>query len=80
MHKAEKKTEAVRKYMEQLELHNGQTTVYWEDNTSCIYVFESKRVTPIVKHIAITVCFLQENFASGLFATKYERSSVVSHA
>ena len=44
--------------MEALALHTGETTVHWEDNTSCISVVEAKRVTPRVKHIDIPVCFL----------------------
>ena len=50
--------------MEALALHTGAPTVHWEYNTSCICV-ESKTVTPIVKNIGITVCFLIENFYNG---------------
>ena len=32
--------------MEALALYTGAPTVHWEDNTSCIYVVEAKRVTP----------------------------------
>ena len=46
--------------MEALALHTGAPTVHWEDNTSCIYDVEAKRVLPRVKHIDIPVCFLQE--------------------
>ena len=77
MYKAVKKNKVIRRYMEALALHTGATTVHWEDNTSCIYVVESKRVTPRVKHIDITVCFLQEQFDNGLFLPKYEKSSVM---
>ena len=45
--------------MEALVLNTGAPTVHWEDETSCIYVVEAKRVTPRVKHIDITICFLQ---------------------
>ena len=45
--------------MEALEIHTGETTVHWEDNTIFISVIEAKRVTPRVKHIDIPVCFLQ---------------------
>ena len=46
--------------MEALALHTGELTAHWEDNTSCIYFFEAKIVTPRVKHIDIPVCFIQE--------------------
>ena len=58
MQKAVNKTKIVRRYMEDLALHNGTLIVQWEDNTSCIYVVEDKIVTPIVKHIYIPVFFL----------------------
>ena len=61
MHKALKKNKAIWSYMKALSLHTGAPTVHWEDNTSCIYVIESERVTPIVKHIDIPVYFLQKN-------------------
>ena len=63
--------------MEALELHTGVPVVHWEDNTSSISVVEAKRVTPRVKHIDIIVCFIQEQFDSGLFLTKYENSSII---
>ena len=63
--------------MEALSLYTGAPTVHWEDNTSCISVVESKRVTPRVKHIDIPVCFLQEQFYNGLFIPKHEKSSVM---
>ena len=55
MYRAVKKTKAIRRYMEALELHTGAPTVHWEDNTRCIYIFEAKIVTPRVKHIDIPV-------------------------
>ena len=63
--------------MEAIELHTGAPIVHWEYNTSRIYVVEAKRVPPRVKHIDITVCFLQEQFDNGLFLPKYEKSSVM---
>ena len=57
--------------MEALAIHTGEPTVHWEDKTRCIYVVEAKRVTPRVKHIDITVCFLQLQFYNGLFLPKY---------
>ena len=63
--------------MEALSLHTGAPTLHWEDNTSCNYVVESKRFTPMVKHVEITVCFLQEQFDNGLFVLKYDKSSVM---
>ena len=49
--------------MEVLSIHTGAPTVNWDYNTSFIPVVEAKIVTPRVKHIDITVCFLQEQFA-----------------
>ena len=63
--------------MEALALHTGAPTINLEDNTSCISVVEAKRVTLRVKHIDITVCFLQEQFENGLFLPKYKKSSVM---
>ena len=63
--------------MEALELHTGVPVVHWEDNTSSISVVEAKRVTPRVKQIDITVCFLQEKFDNGLFIPKYEKFIVM---
>ena len=63
--------------MEALALHTGAPTVHWEDNTSRIYIVESKRFAPIFKHIEITVYFLQEQFDNGLSIPKYENSSVI---
>ena len=56
--------------METLALHKGAPTVHWEDNASCISVVEAKIVTPKVKHIGITVYFLQEQFYNGNFVPK----------
>ena len=61
--------------MEALDLHTGAPTVHWEDNTSFISFVEAKIVTPRVKHIDITVCFLQEQFDNGIFLPKYEKSN-----
>ena len=44
-----KKTKVIRRYMEDLALHTGAPKVYWEEDTSCIYVVEYKRITPGVK-------------------------------
>ena len=57
--------------MEALALHTGAHIVHLEDNTSCISIVEDKIVTLRVKHIDITVCFLQEKFDNGLFLPKY---------
>ena len=63
--------------MKDLALHTGAPTVNWENNTSCISVVESKRITPIVKRVDIPVCFLQEQFDNGIFVPKYENYSVM---
>ena len=63
--------------MEALAIHTGAPTVHWEDNQSCISAVEAKIVTPRVKHIDITVCFIQEKFENSLFLPKYEKSSVM---
>ena len=63
--------------MEDLALHSGAPTEHWEDNKICIYVVESKRVTPRVKHIDITVCFIQEQFENGIFIPEYDMYSVM---
>ena len=63
--------------MEALALHTGAPKVHWEDNTGCISILEYKIVTPRVKHIDITVCFLQETIDNGLFLPKYENSRVM---
>ena len=73
--KISKEKKVIRGYMEAISLHTGAPTVNWEDNTSCIYVVETKRVTPRIKHIDIPVFFLQEQFDNGLFLPKYEKSS-----
>ena len=64
--------------MEALALHTGEPTLYWEDNTSCIYVVEAKRVTPRVKQISIPVYFILEFFDNGIFVPKYEKSIVIT--
>ena len=61
--------------MEALVIHTGSPTVHWEDNISFISIVEAKIVTPRVKHIHITVYFLQYQFDNGLFISKYEKSS-----
>ena len=66
MYKAVKKTKTTRRYMEALALHTGAPTVYWDDNTSCISGVGAKGVTTRVKHIDITVCFLQLQFDNGI--------------
>ena len=63
--------------MEALALHNGASKVYWEYSTSCIYVVETKRVTPRVKYIDITVYFIKEQFDNGILVPKYEKYSVM---
>ena len=62
MYKAVKKTQVLWGYTEFLELHTGAPTVHCEDNTSCTSIVEAKIVTPGVKHVDITVWFLQEPF------------------
>ena len=61
--------------MKYLTIHTGALTVHWEDNTGCISVVGSKRVTPRVKHSNIPVFFLKEKFYNSLFFPKYEKSS-----
>ena len=53
--------------MESLVIHTGAPTVNLEDITSCISYVQSKIVTPIIKHMGIPICFLQEKFDSGIF-------------
>ena len=77
IYKVVKKTKAICSYMEALALYTGAPTVHWEHSISCISVFESKIVTPRVKHIDIPVCFLLEQFDYGLFIPKYEKFSVM---
>ena len=67
----------IQRYMENLALHTGASTVHWEYNTNCIYVVESTRVNPRLKQIDITVCFLKEQFDNGLFIPKYYKSSAM---
>ena len=61
--------------MEALSPHAVTPTGNWEDNTSCISAVEDKIVTPRVKHIEITVCFLQEQFDNGILVPKYDKYS-----
>ena len=63
--------------MEALALHTGAPTVHWDDYKSCISIVEAKIVTPRVKHIDITLYFIQEQFDNGIFVKKYEKSSVM---
>ena len=77
MYKYVKRNKVIRRHIEDLELQTGTPTVHWEDNTSCISVVEDKIVTPRVKNIDISVCFLQEQFYNCLFIPKYEKSSVM---
>ena len=63
---------AIRRYMESLVLHTGAIKIHLKDNTICIYVVEAKIVTPKVKHVDITVCFLLEQFDNGLVVSKYD--------
>ena len=78
MYKAVKKTKAIRRYMEASELHTGAPKVQWEFKKSLISVVESKIVTPRVKHIYVTIYFLQKQFDNGLFIPKYENYSVMT--
>ena len=75
MYKDVKKTKAIRRYMEALELHTCAPILHWEDNTGFISFVEAKIVTPGVKHIDITVCFLHEKLGNGIFVPKYEKSN-----
>ena len=60
LYKAINKTKEIMQYMEALALHTGAQKLYLEENTSCIYVVEAKRVTPRIIRINITVCFILE--------------------
>ena len=60
MYKPINKFKVIRRYMESWSVHTGAITWNWEDNTSCIYIVESKRVTPRVKHINIPVYFYKK--------------------
>ena len=59
MYKSVKKNKSMQIYIQGLSLHTRTPTLHWEYNASCIYVVEAKRVTPRVKHIDITVFFIQ---------------------
>ena len=77
MYNSVKKTNAIRRYMESLELHTVAPTLHWKYNKRYISVVEAKIFTPIVKHIGIPVCFLKEKNYNGFFVPKYEHYSVV---
>ena len=77
MYQGVKKIKAIWRYVEDLSLHTGAPTVHWKDNTIYISVVEAKIVSPRVKNIYITVCFLQDQFDNGLFLPEYEKSSVM---
>ena len=51
--------------MKDLSLQTGAHTVHWGENTSCIFIVEAKRVTPIVTHIDIPVYFIHDQFDNG---------------
>ena len=72
-YKAAKETEVIWRYIEVLSLHTGEPKIHSEDNIICISVVEAKRVTPRIKDIDITVCFLQEQFDNGIFLPKYDK-------
>ena len=59
MYKDVRGNKAIWRYIEALALHTGAPKLHWKDNTSCISVVEAKIVTPRVKKIDITVCFIQ---------------------
>ena len=73
MYKAVNKTKAIWSNIESLLPHIGAPTVHLEENKSFIYVVESKRVTPIVKHIYIRFCSLQKKLTM-VFLFKNTRS------
>ena len=66
MYKDVNNTKEIHRYIESLAIHTGTPSVHWEDNTSCIYVVEFKIINTKVKHIDITVCFLQEKIDNSL--------------
>ena len=78
IYSAVNKTKVIWRYMEVLVLHTDALKVHWEDNTSCIFVVEAKRVTTRPKHMDIPVCFIQEQFDRSLFIPEYENSSVMT--
>ena len=77
MYKYVKKNKFVRGYMEAIAFQTSAPTVHWVDNISCIYILESKIVTPRVKNIDIPVYFLQEQCDNGSFIPKYYKYSVM---
>ena len=48
-----------------------------EDNTIYVTIIEAKIVTPRVKHINITVCFIQEQYGNDLFIPKDEKYVII---
>ena len=77
MYRVANKNKSIRRYIKALSILTGVPTVHWEDNTSCISAVEDKRVIPMVKHIDISVCFLQGIFDNGIFVPNYEKYRVV---
>ena len=77
MYKGVKDNKPIWCYMEDLALHNIAPTLHWEESTRFISVVEAKTITPRVKHIDITVCFLQKQFDNGIFIIKYNKYSVM---
>ena len=63
--------------MEALALHTGAPTVHWEDNIRYISAVEYKRVTPRVKKMDITVCFIQEKIGKWSFFPKHKKPSFI---
>ena len=78
MYKALNNTKAIWGYTEDLEIHTGPPALNYEDNTRCIYAIKVKRVTPIVKHIYIHMCFLHEQYDKSIFIPKYEKYIIMS--
>ena len=72
MYKAVKKTKVILRYTESLALHTVAPILHWKDNTSCISIFESKRITPRVKHIDITVFCTIKNWQWSLYSKMLE--------
>ena len=64
-------------HMESLFLHTVSPTVHWEDNTSFISLVKSNIVTPIIKHINIPVCFLQDQYYNVLYITNYDKFDII---
>ena len=70
MLKSVEKNKVIRRYMKALEIHTVAPTFNWEGNTISISIVESKKVAPRVKHIDITVYFLQEQFDKWSFSSR----------